>query len=217
MVFIPFTAIWGVVIYELAKQPDARKAFVRVFEYYAYGLMLFLLGVSLFVKPILALFLPSEYQAAGSLVPIVCLAFLCYSTHEHFKVPSLLAKKTINMLPAYGSGAVANVVLNLLVLPTYGAVGAAWTSVATYAIFSSVGLLRYRQIDRYDYPLFRCTLVLLAMIATFVACQRVVDGIGLTRIAALAVPTVVWLGWAAVLLRPLLKAQFFQRTPAAAS
>jgi hypothetical protein len=55
------------------------------------------------------------------------------------------------------------------------------------------------------------------MIATFVACQRVVDGIGLTRIAALAVPTVVWLGWAAVLLRPLLKAQFFQRTPAAAS
>jgi O-antigen/teichoic acid export membrane protein len=214
---IPFGAIWGVVVYEIAKQPDAKRAYARIFQYYMYALMLFMFGVSLFVRPVFAEFLPAEYMAAVPLVPVVCLAFVFPSVHDHFRVPALLAKKTVSMLLAFATGAVANIVLNLLVVPRYGAVGAAWTSVATYAIFSAVGLIRYRQIDRYEYPLLRCTLVLVAMIASFVACQRVVDGIGASRIAAVAVPAVVWLGWAAALLRPLLKEEFLQRTPATAS
>jgi O-antigen/teichoic acid export membrane protein len=214
---IPFQAIWGVVVYEIAKQPDAKRAYARIFQYYMYALMLFMFGVSLFVRPVFAEFLPAEYMAAVPLVPIVCLAFVFPSAHEHFRVPALLAKQTTSLLLAFATGAVANVVLNLLVVPTYGAVGAAWTSVATYAIFSGVGLVRYRQFDRYEYPLLRCAVVLLAMIASFVACERVIDGIGVSRIAAVGVPAVVWLGWAAALLSPLLKEQLFQRTPATAS
>ena len=214
---IPFGAIWGVVVYEIAKQPDAKQAYARIFQYYTYVLMLFMLGVSLFVRPLFTMFLPGEYMAAVPLIPIVCLAFVFPTLHDQFRVPALLAKKTVSMLLPFAAGAVANVVLNLLVVPRFGAVGAAWTSVATYVIFSGVGLVRYRQIDRYEYPLLRCTFVLLSMIASFVVCQRVVDGIGVSRVATIAVPAVVWLGWAAALLLPLIKEHFLQRTPATAS
>ena len=44
----------------------------------------------------------------GAVVPIVCLAFVFFSVHEHFRVPALLAKKTMSMLLAYATGAVAD-------------------------------------------------------------------------------------------------------------
>ena len=56
-----------------------------------------------------------------------------------------------------------------------------------------------------------------AMIVSYVVCERVTDGIGVSRVAGLVVPAVVWLGWAAALLRPMLKAQFFPPKPATAS
>lgn len=216
MFFIPFVAIWGVVVYEIAKLPDAKHAYVRIFQYYVYTLMLFLFGVSLFVRPLLATFLPAEYEAAAPLIPVVCLAFIFFSIHEHFRVPALLAKKTGSMLPAFASGAIANVGLNLLVLPTYGAAGAAWTSVATYIIFSAVGLARYRTIDRYEYPLLRCSAVLLAMIGSYVVCQYIYDA-GIPRAWSLGVAAVVWTGWAIVLLYPLFKKQLLQQTFATAT
>jgi O-antigen/teichoic acid export membrane protein len=216
MVFIPFASIWGVVVYEIAKQADAKHVYERIFQYYAYALMLFLLGISLFVRPMLALFLPSEYQAAAPLIPIICLAFVFFSIHEHFKVPALLAKKTVSMLIPFAAGAITNVALNLLVLPKYGAAGAAWVSVATYATFSAVGLMRYRRIDRYDYPLVRCAAVLMAMIATYVGCAYVASA-GIATIWSLLMPVIMWVAWAVILLRPMLKEQFLQPTPATAS
>ena len=144
---IPFGAIWESSSTKLRSSPTPSRP-TRASSS-TVPLMLFMLGVSLFVRPLFALFLPGEYMAAVPLIPIVCLAFVFPTLHDHFRVPALLAKKTVSMLLAFATGAVANVVLNLLVVPKYGAVGAAWTSVATYALFSGVGLLRYRQIDRY--------------------------------------------------------------------
>jgi O-antigen/teichoic acid export membrane protein len=216
MVFIPFAAIWGVVVYEIAKLPDAKHVYARIFQYYVYALMLLLFGVSLFIRPLLATVLPAEYEAAAPLIPIVCLAFIFFSVHEHFRVPALLAKKTVSMLLAFTSGAIANVVLNLLVVPTYGAAGAAWTSVATYAIFSGVGLARYRKIDRYEYPLLRCSAVLLALIGSYVACQYIYQT-GIPRAWSLGVAAVVWMAWAIALLYPVFKKQLLPQTLATAS
>jgi O-antigen/teichoic acid export membrane protein len=210
MFLIPFAAIWGVVVYEIAKQPDFKHAYAQIFEYYVYVLLLFLFAVSLFVRPLMAIFLPAEYQAAAPIIPIVCLAFVFFSLHEHFRVPALLAKKTVSMLLAFTTGAIVNIGLNLLVLPRYGATGAAWTSVTTYAIFSAVGLARYRQIDRYEYPLMRCGFVLLAMIASYVACQYVY-GAGLAPMWSLIVPAGVWTVWAVALLRPIVKRQLLRQ------
>jgi O-antigen/teichoic acid export membrane protein len=216
MCLAPFAAVWTVVMYEIAKHPDAKWLYAQVFEYFVYALLLLVLGVSLFVQPLLSVLVSPEYAAAGRLIPIVCLAFVFFAIHEHFKVPALLAKRTVSLLPAYAAAAVANVLLNLTLIPVFGVMGAAWTSVATYAVFSTVGLLRYRRIDRLEYPLAKCGGVLLAMTASYVGCQYLAT-LQIPVISSLVVPTVVWCAWAVVLLHSLVRRQGAMRAQLAMS
>jgi O-antigen/teichoic acid export membrane protein len=202
LILVPFSSIWGVVIYDIAKEPDAESMFTRIFEQFTYLLMLVLFGVSLFVDPLLTWLVPGTYDGVKPLVPILCLSFVFFSAHEHFRVPAMLAKRTVSLLLPYASAAVANIALCLLVVPRFGPAGAAWLSVVTYAIFSGVGLIQYRRIDRFDYPLVRCFAVLVAMSLSYAACAAL-QRLQLPLIWAVLLPVVVWTAWTIVLMRPL--------------
>lgn len=206
---IPFAAIWGVVMYEIARHPDAKRIYARVFEYFVYVLLLALLGVSLFIDPLLRLLVSSDYSGAAALVPIVCLGFVFFSLHAHFSVPALLAKQSDRLVVVYASAAVTNVALDVLLVPLFGLPGAAWASVGGYAVFSGVALMRYRAIDRYDYPLARCSAVLAAMVASYVAC-RYVGTLPLPVAWSIVTPASVWAAWAVALGYPLLKKHAFR-------
>jgi hypothetical protein len=70
-------------------------------------------------------------------------------------------------------------------------------------------LVQNRRIERYDYPLGRCALVLAAMIVSFVLARRLRgahDSVAWT----LGLPAAIWCAWAAVLGYPALK-QFVRR------
>jgi O-antigen/teichoic acid export membrane protein len=196
---LPFTSIWGVVIYEIAEHPHAKKTYAQIFEYFVNCQMLLFLGVSLIAEPLLALVAAPDYAAAGSLIPIVCLAYLFFSMHEHFKVPALLAKRTLSLLPAFVTAAAINIAANLWLIPVLGLAGAAWVSVLTFAVFSFFGLWRYRLIDKYPYPFFRCGVVLLGMICTYLT-SFLLHRVGLSGGWQLAMLTLLWFSWAVVLL-----------------
>ena len=166
---VPFTAIWNVVLYELAKQPNSKQLYADVFSYFVRALGIVMLGAALFARPLLAVLTPDDYSAAASLVPIVCLAYFLFSLHEHFRVPCLLAKKSMNLIPVYGLAAVVNVLANLALIPRFGVIGAAWASVATFGTFSMFGLYQYRKISRYPYPLLKCTCVTAGLCFTYQA------------------------------------------------
>jgi O-antigen/teichoic acid export membrane protein len=199
LVFLPFSSIWGVVIYEIAEQPHAKKMYALIFQYFVYCQMLLFLGVALFAKPLLALMAAPAFAEAGGIIPIVCLAYLLFSLHEHFKVPALLAKRTLTLLPGVVTAAAANIGANLLLIPLLGPWGAAWSSVLTFAIFSFLGLWRYRLIDKYEYPLLRCGAVLLGMIAAYLSCRLLEFG-GLSSFWLFAFSSLIWCSWALLLL-----------------
>jgi O-antigen/teichoic acid export membrane protein len=110
--FFPFISIWGVVIYEIAEQKHAKKIYGQVFQYFVYCQMLIFLGIALFAKPLLVLVAAPAFHNAQSIIPIVCLAYLFFSLHEHFKVPALLAKRTLSLLPAFVAAAAVSIVAN---------------------------------------------------------------------------------------------------------
>ena len=204
LLLTPFAAIWSVVMYEIAKQPDAKLVFARIFEYFVYGLLLILFGVSLFIHPIIRLVAAPEYAGAAELVPIVCLGFVFFSVHAHFSVPAYLAKQSVSLIVVYAAAAVANILFNFLLVPPFGLAGAAWASVAGYVVFSAVALVRYRRIDRIDYPLVRCTMVMGAMVASYAGC-RYLESLGPDSRWGLVAPAVVWSAWAAALAYPVLR------------
>lgn len=207
LILLPFSSVWDVTIYDIAKRADAKRAFAMAFDYFFKALLLLLLGVSLFIGPLLRVLIPSEYSGVGPLVPVICLSFAFFSLHVHFRVPAILAKRTESLLLPCALAAAVNIAVNILAVPAFGLAGAAWANVVTYAVFSGAGLLQYRRIDQYEYPLVRCAVVLVAMIATYAACEAV-QQLELPPLWALAVPAAAWSAWAALLLRPIVRHLF---------
>ncbi len=169
LVVIPFISIWRVVIYEVSGQEDATTIYAEVFRYYVYGLSLLLLGVSLFADPIMRLIAAPDYHQAGHLIPIICLASLFYSLHDHFCVPALVRKKTTTLVPVYGAAAVLTLLLDIWLLPRFGSMAASWVKAVGFAGFSLFGLLRYRRIEVYPYPFRSCLAVFAGMVVTYLA------------------------------------------------
>ena len=192
------------------KNQTAQATYARVFKHFVYGLSLLLLLASLFARPILAIIAPPEYAGAADIVPIVCLAYLLFSLHDHFKVPALLASRTIALLPAVTMAAVANVALNFLLVPWLGAAGAAWASVATFALFAFVGLVRNRRIERYPYPFAACFVAVAGMSATYIGYRLLWSTT--SGPLSIAAAVVVWLVWAVLLFGRSLRGQDWQRS-----
>jgi O-antigen/teichoic acid export membrane protein len=71
------------------------------------------------------------YARAGGLLPILMIAFvsICFGTLAGFLAPLLSLNWRLALYS--GIGAVANVILNLVLIPRYGAYGSAWATVAT--------------------------------------------------------------------------------------
>lgn len=212
----PFTAIWGAVVYEIAAHHNAKAMYHVVFKYYAYVVALLLLGLSLFARPLLALMTAADYSEAAGLIPIICLACFFSSLHTHFSVPALLAKKTVHLMPAVAVAAAFNLAANFLLVPRFGSYGAAWACVGTYALFSFTGLAVYRRIDRYEYPLLRCAMVLAGMAVCCVA-MRLMDRMQWSVWVLLCLAAMMWTAWAAALLgRPAAAAALAWWRPAGA-
>jgi O-antigen/teichoic acid export membrane protein len=171
---VPFAAIWNVVMYEIAQQPNAKQTFARIFKFYVFGLFLVMLAASLFAFSLLPILTPGEFDQAVDLIPIILLAFTFFALHSQFSVPALVAKKTTVLIPATCVGVVVNLGANVILIPIFGAHGAAWSSVLTYAAFSWTGLVLYRRIDRIDYPFGPCMAALCGMVATFLAVRFLV-------------------------------------------
>lgn len=203
LVVSPFAGIWAVIIYEIAKEPDAKVTFSHVFKNYFFFLSLVLLLASLFARPILYLMAPAEYAPAADIVPVVCLAYLFFSIHEHFKVPAMLAGRTGALLAPVILAAGANVALNFALVPALGAIGAAWASVLTFIVFAFGGLAQYRRIDRYDYPFAPCGLALAGMTATYVG-HRVLFGAASLPVQA-AASAAIWLVWVGILFGGIIR------------
>ncbi len=198
LVILPFTTIWGVLVYDVAKELDAKEIYARVFKQFVYGLALVMLLASLFAAPILRVIAPPSYGPAAEIVPIVCLAYLLYSLHEHFKVPALLASRTISLLPVVAMAAAANIAINLLLIPRYGAMGAAWATVVTFAVFSTAGLIQYRRIEKYPYAFASCALNAAGMAATYVGYRLLIrDAFGMPM--QLLAAAALWSVWAVLL------------------
>lgn len=84
--------------------------------------------------PIIHLIYGVRFEESAGLLPILMIAFviICYGSLAGFLAPLLGLQWRFALYTTIG--AVANVVLNLVLIPSYGAYGSAWATVATEAL-----------------------------------------------------------------------------------
>jgi O-antigen/teichoic acid export membrane protein len=125
-----------------AKDPDAPKLFSKVFTYFVALMMLVFVTVSLFIDDIVRIeffgrhFIGPDYWGGLNIVPIVLLSYVFTGAYVNFVVGVYLEKKTKYLPYATGAGAIVNIVVNLLLIPRFGIMGAAIATLLSYVVMA---------------------------------------------------------------------------------
>ena len=123
-----------------AGKEDARMIYARVMDWFVLGCAFIFAAVMLFMD-VFQLFIGDKFRVGLPVVPILLLANLFLGVYLNISIWYKLTGKT-----GWGAwfsvfGAVVTVLLNFILIPTLGYLGAAWATLICYALMMVVSYL----------------------------------------------------------------------------
>jgi O-antigen/teichoic acid export membrane protein len=163
-----FKLAWSAnMMYEVAKEPDAKWQFSRVATYYFAGFAFLMYCMAVLSTSIIGLLAADEYQEAARVIPVVCIAMALFSFHQFVSIGAYVTGRT-GVLPAgYIAALLVCLGLNWVVVPRWGYMGAAWVTVATYVTFNAVNHALCRRFYRIEFEGVRMLKVTAAAVGLF--------------------------------------------------
>jgi len=169
----PFLQFWAAYTYEVVERPDARDVIARLQVYLTLLLLSFTLALSVFSEELLRVLSPPEYWGAAHVIPIVGLAFVFMGLSHFFRVGLYYTKQTKYLGYAVGGSAILNLPLNLALIPTFGAAGAAWATLISFVILALATFKVSQQIFPIRYEYVRLLKLILAGVAIYGASRLI--------------------------------------------
>lgn len=136
VVIAPFSLTWGAAYWEIARSPDAARTFARVMTGFIVLGSLAALAISALATDVVRLVFRPEFEAARLVVPFSAFGQVLYGVYTIGGTGLNVASQTRWQPVTLGVSALANVALNLALIPAFGFIGAALSTVACYAILS---------------------------------------------------------------------------------
>ncbi len=138
-----FRYAWQPFFLNHAKDEDAAPLFGRIFLILTAGVLGLILAVSFFAAELVAMPLPggrtlidSSYWAGLAILPAALIGYGFQGWYYHFSAGAYITKKTSYFVPCTLAGAATAILVNFLAVPSYGIVGAAWATSASYAVMA---------------------------------------------------------------------------------
>ncbi|NOU46587.1 MAG: oligosaccharide flippase family protein [Bacteroidales bacterium] len=120
-----------------ADKADSKVLFARVMNYFIiFGLMIFLM-VTLYLD-VFKLLIGKSYREGLTIVPIVLMANLFYGIFFNLSIWYKLTDRTGDAAYVSIGGAVITIILNIILIPFIGFLGAAWAHLACYTFMMIV-------------------------------------------------------------------------------
>jgi len=129
-----FIEAWQFSLVNDASDEERAGFFESVYKNYV-GIMF--MGASFIVlasKPLTALLLNESYYESWKFVPVLSIAMIFSAFSAFMGSVYFLEKRSVRSLITAASGALTNIALNILLIPTMGAMGAAIATVASYIL-----------------------------------------------------------------------------------
>jgi O-antigen/teichoic acid export membrane protein len=160
-----FEPAWQPFVYAQIGRPEAPRAIARVVTYVwagflAAGLALAVLGRELLM---LLTYKNPAFWAAAPVIPVVVLAYLLHGAFLLTSVGIAIAKQARYYPLVTAITAALNIAANLLLVPRFGMLGAAWATVVSYAAMAGLGFVLSRRL--YPIPFEASRLLRLAAAA----------------------------------------------------
>jgi len=169
----PFLQFWTAYMYEVVERPDAREVIARLQVYLTLLLLAFTLALSIFSEELLRVVSPPEYWGAAHVIAIVGLAYVFMGLSHFFRVGLYYTKQTKYLGYAVGGSAILNLPLNLALIPTFGAMGAAWATLISFAILALATFAVSQRIFPIRFQYIRLLKLILAGVAIYGASRLI--------------------------------------------
>ncbi|MEO5952142.1 MAG: oligosaccharide flippase family protein [Chloroflexia bacterium] len=130
LVIWAFQLAWGPYSLSIAKADDAPRTFSRIATLFTAGTVGVSVLLSALAPVVLKIFTTKAYAEAGSVIGLLSLAAAASGAYQVVAIGTTLAQRTGPVAWTAISAAVANVILNLALIPVLGIVGAGVASLA---------------------------------------------------------------------------------------
>ncbi len=150
-------------ISESSDEEECSRFYSRVFSSFMSVVMIGSAGLILLSRPLSSLLLNSAYWDARLYMPVLLCAVAAEAVVSFLASVYLVKKKSLHSFFTALIGALSNVLLNLLLIPTLGALGAAIATLASYLLVMIVRLVDAPRIIPFRLSLVRLTLSLVLL------------------------------------------------------
>lgn len=141
----PFMMSWGTLMFAYQNDSNAKELYRKVLNYFVFTAGIFFLLFTIFAKDIIMLIAQNtEYYEAYKIVPLLSFSMILHGFYTVVSVGVILTKNTKYVVVSNYSAAILNIILNFLLIPKYGMMGAAIASVIAYTL-NSVILYNFAQ------------------------------------------------------------------------
>jgi O-antigen/teichoic acid export membrane protein len=167
-----FQYAWQPFFLQNAKEENAKQMFSKVMTYFSLVGFTLLIILSLFINDIVKInlggftIIGSQYWSGLDIVPIILLGYLFNGFYVVFSAGIYIEEKSIYAPIVAGAGAVTNIVSNLLLIPAFGIMGAAFATLISYGVMALGYFLVTQKYYKIDYEFTR--LIKLFVLALFI-------------------------------------------------
>jgi O-antigen/teichoic acid export membrane protein len=161
VIIAPFQLAWPTAMYAIAKRKDSARVFQIVFRWFSLVLFFAAFGLSVVTTVLLNWLFPPNYRTSGALIPLISVSIAFYGIYILCMVGASVRRKTW-MAPVYTTfAALLNVGINLVLIPRYGATGAATATLVAYVALAAVAYIGNQQIYPVPYEIGRLAVAVL--------------------------------------------------------
>jgi len=168
-----FRFAWHPFFLSTSKQDNAKEVFSKVLTYFTTLGAIIFLGLSFFIEDIARLnlggvsLIGEAYWDGIRVVPLILLSYLFYGMYVNFMVGIYLKEKTKYLPMITIVGTIVNIVVNLMLIPRIGIMGAGWARLGGHLSMCVLLYFSARRFYKVDYEFTRLLKLALIVLPIF--------------------------------------------------
>jgi len=168
-----FENAWAPFYFSEMKQPDAKDTFRSVTTYGILILALLVAGLAAVSQDLVRLMTTPQFAGAAQIVPWIGLSVALQGVYLLTSIGLNITKRTAFYPVSTGIAAAASVALNLVLIPAFGVMGAAWSNTLAYAVLAGSAFVFSQRVYPMRYDWARLLRIVVAAVAAVAAGRAV--------------------------------------------
>jgi O-antigen/teichoic acid export membrane protein len=168
-----FRTAWYPFFLNLKDDPDNKIIFSKIFSLFCYGSMLLFLVISLFANDLIKIHagnfsvLDQRYWSGMIILPYILLSYILFGLYTNLNVAAYFGNKVKYLIISSAAGCISNVIFNLILIPKYSFLGAAASTLLSYALMFIILYLYSQRLYHIQYDWNRIVTVIVLTISLF--------------------------------------------------